>query len=341
MTAVASPGARTTASFEVHGLRLAVTGDWPEVVEDLRLDFAWFESLAGNGPADVEVTIERRPPNFDAFGNLAATFVTPRNVVYQSGGRTVVDYFGSALSVLDRCAGRLVVQGEERALVRLAAYSFMVSRIGEHLDAIGLPRLHGLGLAGRQGGVVVMFPAGGGKSTLALRALRSSRTKLLSDDSPLLDRRGRVHPFPLRIGVNPTDADSLPEGQVRVVERLERHPKLALGVEAFADRIAREPVPLRHVVIGRRTLGRDARLSPAPRRAAAGPLVREGVVGVGLYQGMEFLLQRGARDVLSQAGTAATRALCCSSGLVRARVWRLDAGRDRERTWSALLSLLD
>ena len=48
-----------------------------------------------------------------------------------------------------------------------------------------------------------MLPSGGGKSTLALRALRDEGT-LLSEDSPLLDRRGRLHPFPLRIGINAT-----------------------------------------------------------------------------------------------------------------------------------------
>src|SRR2546426_1074653 len=66
------------AHFEVQGLRLSVTGSWPEVVENLRLDLGWFETPARD-PADVEITVERRAPDFDAFGEVAATFVTPRN----------------------------------------------------------------------------------------------------------------------------------------------------------------------------------------------------------------------------------------------------------------------
>jgi hypothetical protein len=331
---------RAETALDVYGLRVSVRGDWPEVLEELRLDFAWFERAPGPGPSDVEVVIERRPPDFEGLGDIPATFVTPRNVVYRDGPRTVVDYFGHAVAVVDRDGARNVIQGEEKHLVHQAAYLFLLSRIGQHLDARRLPRLHGLGLAGKEGAIVVMLPSGGGKSTLALRALRSPGVSLLSEDSPLIDRRGMVHPFPLRIGVNPTDAGSLPDGQVRRIERLEFHPKLVLELEAFADRVATSPKPLRHIVIGRRRLGREARIEPAPRVAALGPLFREAVVGVGLYQGMEFVLQRGARDVLGQAGPALTRAACCAAGLARAKVWRLETGRDHDRNWAAVEPLL-
>jgi hypothetical protein len=337
--ALATP-TRAATVLDVHGLRVAVTGDWPELIEELRLDFAWFERPGDGAAPDVEVSIERRPPDFDAFGDLPATFVTPRNVVYHHDGRTVVDYFGHAVSVLDPSGSRIAIQGEEKPLVQQAAYLFLLSRIGQHLDARRLPRLHGLGLAGAQGAVVVMLPSGGGKSTLALRALRAPGVELISEDSPLIDGRGNLHPFPLRIGVNPTDADLLPQEQVRTVERLEFHPKLVLELEAFEDRIVSSPLPLRHLVLGRRRLGREARLERAPRRAALGPLFREAVVGVGLYQGMEFVLQRGAADVLRQAGPAFTRARCCAAGLARASVWRLDVGRDHDRNWAALEPLL-
>lgn len=325
--------------LDVCGLRISLGGDWPEVVEAVRLDFEWF-AVADGGPPDVEVLVERRAPDFERFGDVPAAFVTPRNVVYQDGHHTIVDYFGRAVSVLDRSSGRVVVQGEDEHLVHEAAYLFLLSRAGEHLDRLGLPRLHALGLAGAQGAVAVMLPSGGGKSTLALRALRADGVRLLSEDSPLLDRRGRLHPFPLRIGVNVTDAELLPEGQVRRIERMEFHPKLVLELSAFADRITPRPVPLRHIVVGRRSLGLEARLEPIPRRAVAGTLLREGVVGVGIYQGMEFVLQRGMRDAAGKVGTALTRSACCAAGLARASTWRLTLGRDHDRNWAALAPLL-
>jgi hypothetical protein len=325
--------------LDIHGFRVAVSG-WPAVVEQVGLDFAWF-AAPQRAPAHVEVVVEEAEPDYGRFGAVPASFVTPRNVVHQSGDLTIVDYFGQAVSVLDRRAARLVVQGRDEHLVHEAAYHFVLSQAGAALEARGLVRLHSLALVGAAGAVAVMLPSGGGKSTLALQALREDGVRLLSEDSPLVDRAGRLHPFPLRIGINPGDADSLPPGAVRELRRMEFHPKLVLEVEAFADRVATDPAPLRHLVIGRRTLGAAGALERIPRREAVSTLFREAVVGVGVYQGMEFLLQRGLRDVVAQARPAATRVACCAAALRGARVWRLTLGRDREQNWRALRPLLD
>lgn len=310
------------------------------MLEELRADFAWFASPVVTGAPDVSVVVERRAPDFDALGDLRAAFVTPRNVVYQHDGQAVIDYFGEAVSIYDRGAGHLRVQGLGSDLVHEAAYLFLLSRVGEHLERIGLPRLHALGLSGRQGGVAVMLPSGGGKSTLAVNALQADAVKLLSEDSPLIDRHGVMHPFPLRLGVNPGDADRLPPGRVRTLERMEFHPKTLLDVTAFADQIESRPQPLRHVVLGHRTLGNRAALEPVGRFDLAGPLLRECVVGVGLYQGMEFVLQRGMRDVAGKLRPAGIRLACSAGVLARARTWRLTLGRDREANWAALAPLL-
>jgi hypothetical protein len=127
---------------------------------------------------------------------------------------------------------------------------------------------------------------------------------------------------------------------VRLIERMEFHPKLVLDLDAFADRIDPAPRVLRHLVIGTRSLSRRAVLTSASRREALAPLLRESVVGVGLYQGMEFVLQRGMRDVIPYSRVALTRARCCAAGLARARVWKLSLGRDLDANWATLRRLL-
>lgn len=339
------PRSETTAlgraDLEVYGLVVRIEGDWPEIVDAVRRDFAWFERPYALSAPTITVAIERRTPDFDRFRSARAKFVTPRNVVYQDADRTIVDYFGRAISVLDREAGRVTIQGEDAHLVHEAAYQFLLSSIGSHLDARGLVRLHALGLAGGSGGVAVMLPSGGGKSTLGLRSLSDERVLLISEDTPLLDAHGRLHPFPLRIGINPTDADALPHGSVRRIERMEFHPKLVLDLEAFAHRVVTHPVPLAHIVVGHRSLGTDAHLEPGSRREAAGALFREAVVGLGVYQGLEFLLQHGWRDAFGKAGLGAMRVRCCALALRRANVWTLTVGREHERNWEALSPLLD
>lgn len=328
-------------ALDVYGLRANVSGDWPEVVGALATEYAWFAREDDDGQAALHLVVERQPPDYGRWEDLRAAFVTPRNVVYQGGAVTVVDYFGRALLVLDRADGRATLQGVEEGLVREAASNLLVSRVGEHLNAHGFVRLHALGLSGAAGGVAVTMPSGGGKSTLALQALSDGSCKLLSDDSPLIDRHGSLHPFPLRIGVNPPDVDLVPEGHpTRLVERLEFHPKLVLDVASFRDRVEPTAVPLRHLVLGRRTLSERGLLQPVRRRAAVSALVREAVVGIGVYQGMEFVLQRGWRDVAGKSGVAARRAVVAAAALRQARVWILWLGRDRESNWEALRPLL-
>jgi hypothetical protein len=331
----------TSTHLRVYGLPISVRGDWPEVVEALRLDYEWF---ATDEPADgaVEVLVERRPIDFDVFGDLRAAFVTPRNTVYRNGGQTIVDHIGRAVSVIDRGGNRMQLRGLDEQIAHDAAYYFLLGRIGKHLDSLHLPRLHALGIAGRQGALALLLPPGGGKSTLAIQALKDDGVRLLSEDSPLLDRRGRLHPFPLRLAINESDAGLLPRGgaDARRIERFWLHSKVAIEVESFADRIAAEPEPLRHIVIGRRSLGREPRLAPLPRRSAVSALLREGVFGVGLYQGLGYAHQRGLADVGRQLRTAAGRSLSCGSALARARVWELVLSRDAALNWDALRPLV-
>ena len=102
-------------TLDVHGLHVRVGGDWPEVIENVRLDFAWFELPGdGAGPADVSVKIERRSPDYDRFGNVPASFVTPRNVVYQGmefilqrGMRDVAGKLDVAMTRAASCAAGL------------------------------------------------------------------------------------------------------------------------------------------------------------------------------------------------------------------------------------------
>ena len=321
---------------------MRVAGDWPEVLDLLRLDFGWWEQPAGGGEA-VEIELAMRPPNYERHASAEAVFVTPRNAVFRRDGLAVIDYWGRALGVLDRARDRIEIEGEDAGLVHEAAYHFVISRVGEHLDRVGLTRLHGLGLVGEPGATIVMLPSGGGKTTHALMALSDKGgVRLLSEDSPLIDRRGMAHPFPLRIGVNEADADRIPADFPRQrVDRMEFHAKVLVPVSAFADRVERSPQRVVNLVIGRRSLGDGGQLTPLPRRAALGTLLREGVVGVGVYQGMEFVLQRGMRDVLSQAGAGASRTAACLSALARARVWLLECGRDSKASWEALRRLAE
>jgi len=327
--------------FDIYGLRLAIDGTWDAVVEALRRDFAWFEvEDPGTGPADVTVRVDYGEPDLARFGDVPASFVTERNVVYHVGADTVIDYIGLALSVIGE-DGKAHVTGTDEAVARRAGFDFALAQISKHLDEQSMPRLHGLGLVGAAGAVVIVLPSGGGKTTLALRALHENGVGFLSEGSPIIDSRGRLHPlpFPLWVRDRAPEAADLPLEHVRRVGGELSDPRI-LELEAFEDKIARGPHPLAHIVLGRRSLGEHAELRPLPRRAAVPSLVRDTVVGFGFFQGAEFLLRHGLRDLRHRVGPMSTRARACTAGLRHAHVWQLTVGRDREANWRALERLL-
>jgi hypothetical protein len=317
---------------DVYGLRIAARGDWPEVVEALDRDFAWFPQ-AGSEQPDASVRIVRGAPDRARYGALEAVAITWRSAVFRDGGRTIVDY-GRAISVEDDEG--LTIEGVHGWTVWRAAYEFLLGRIDAHVDGLGLARVNGLGLAGRHGGVLVLLPSGGGKTTLTLRALASGGVGLVSEGSPLLDARGRLHPFPLPLLVRTSSADhpDLPGAEhLRTLAGIDPDP-ITVEVSAFRDAVPDGPVPLRHVVLGVRTLGGTAALEPLARRAATADLARATVGGFGILAGDGLLA--APRRLWTTRGRLAAFA----RALTGTRVWRLTLGPDTEANWHALARVL-
>ena len=59
--------ATNAAELEVYGLRVRIESDWPEVLEDLEHDFAWFAAPHAGVPR-VVVRIVHRQPDLERFG---------------------------------------------------------------------------------------------------------------------------------------------------------------------------------------------------------------------------------------------------------------------------------
>jgi hypothetical protein len=63
-------------------------------------------------------------------------------------------------------------------------------------------------------------------------------------------------------------------------------------------------------------------------------------VGIGIYQGLEFVLQRSSWEVLSKGGLAASRLRNAVAMVQNAQAFEFVLGRDRQRNRMELLNLL-
>jgi len=328
-------------AFDIYGLTVSVGGSWEEVIRGIDLDFAWFRSEAQVEPK-LMVEVESDPVDLARFGDVPAASVGSTSVVYRSPTHTITDYQGRACSVMDHRRRRLSILGEDPDLAYEAAHLAIKGASLAQAEGRGLLPLHALGLAGAQGAVALLLPSGGGKSTMAARAMASGTVRLLSDDAPLLDVAGRLHPFPLRVGWMTSGDRGNGVGPSNGAEVRSIGGRLKRMMDPLDDGwLEPAPTPLRHIVLGKRTLGPRSTLRRADRSRAVRPLLQEAVLRVGVGQGVGYVLvERKAAPTLRKVGKLIRRMRICARGLRGASVWELTMGRDLERCWEALAPLL-
>jgi hypothetical protein len=315
----------TPAFFDVYGFRFSLRSTAREPVDGLGQDFAFFRTEDPKDGVKLELCAEDTP--LEGLPSGDACVYTPRNVVYRNGNKRYIDYHGRALAIQDEQSGDLKIYSRDPCLLYEAAYLYLLSRIGEYLDLRGLHRIHALGVAVQDRAVLVLLPMGGGKSTLGLHLLNHPEVQLLSDDSPLIDRDGRVHAFPLRLGLLPGSEKSIPPEQRRTIQRMEFGPKHLVNYSYFQERVSKSAEP-GLVLIGARTLARDCRIEEAGAIAGLRACVPNCIVGLGLFQGLEFILQAGAWELAKKAGLGMSRTRNCWRLLRHSRVCRVHLGSD-------------
>lgn len=328
-------------AFSFHGIGVAVESPDQRLLDAVRHSFSFFSAEIQQ--ADLRITCWPERPDYDSLPELTSSVATPRNISFMGNGLVYIDYFGRALNIYNPREGSCRIFTEEPRLAREIVYLTILSRVSERLDRKGIHRVHGLGLEQRGRAALVMLPSGGGKSTLALSILQDPDCgiRLIAEDSPLIRRDGWLLPFPVRIGVHP---HKVPKGIdprfTLLEERMEFEPKVSIDVTCFADRLVREPVRPGLILLGRRTTGSVPRIDPVPRRRVIRHVLMNSVVGIGLYQGMEFIMQKGLGDVFSHGTVAFSRAYNNLRLVGSSRIYEFFIGRDVQQNHRSLMDFL-
>jgi hypothetical protein len=327
--------------FSFYGYEVDVEGTTEEIVREVGRDFAWF-AAPDRGVAkraDLRLSLELEDPPWAGLPSVPAAVITPRNVTFRNNGQTYIDYFGRGLAILENGRDTCTMYSSDFDMLREMAYLFLLSTVGQHLDAKRLHRIHAMGVNHNGGGILLLLPSGGGKSTMTLELLKQSDFTLLSEDTPLIDKGGTMHPFPLRLGVRGSGSSDIPREFQRTFNRMEFDPKTFVDVDFFRHKVS-DSVPVSMILVGERNLGEISGVVPLSRPQAMKALIKYLVVGLGVYQGLEFLLEQGIWDIRSKLGVFASR-MWNGWGLVRrAPAYKLILGRDTAKNSRALMEFI-
>jgi hypothetical protein len=325
--------------FDVYGYQFTIESDSPEPARHLASDFEFFAVDRAPVGRPVTVRIRNADPDYDALPALSANVYTPRNASYRDGDLTYADYHGRGLGIHNRRTGDFEILTRSADLQYEASYLFLLAQLGEALDRRQMHRVHALCVSVRGRAALVLLPMGGGKSTLGSNLLADPEIKLLSDDSPFIDRRGHVHGFPTRIGLLPGSEEIVPAEYRRTIQRMEFGPKVLVDFRYFADRVVGAAEPA-FVFLGSRSLSRTCEIEPASWREGQRAMLANCVIGMGLFQGLEFFLQKSTGEIAGQAAIAWSRLRASQRLLSRSQVMHLRLGRDQPLNARTMLEFM-
>lgn len=324
--------------FRMQSVAVEIRGAAPRgLLEDF--DFYTDRPAILESEEEFAVVLElvRRAPGADDLPARAATRGFAEGVLYRDGARLYYEY-GAAVLAIDHqpraSFARLITK--DPGLAARIGRRYLQTELGRGLDLAGLHRVNGLGLGLPGGkGALVLLPPGLEKAPLALSLLQGGAT-LLSEEAPLVDRLGRLLPYPRPLRF--TSASAVPEEWRAETEE-------AIGGEfllptaklpsAYLPRPGERFRPSFLVVAARHGANAKATLNSLPRWRSGARLLRDLVAGLGL-PGVEEGLPDLA-SVANLAPTGASRLTAAGALLARAECLSVSLSRDHEENARALL----
>lgn len=333
----------TTIVISILGVSARVRCSDPQVMYWLDFDFSQFVEAQPLPTCDINIDVHVQDPPANVIPPLDEIMHTPKFVCFEDEQRTrYITYQDKAICIHNYAteSGTIYCADPGEAYERL--YLTILSRVGERLDSKGIHRVHSLGISFNKQATLMLIPQGGGKTTLGLSLLGKPGIKLLSEDTPFINWRGQVFPFPFRIGVtNGERTEAIPEEFKRLTGRMHWGFKILVDLRYFKDSIARDAVPLKYLLCGRWTNKATPRIERLSKVGALGYLMRDCVFGLGLPQVIELFLQSGLRGTLQKAAIAFSRLLVSIICVLKANCYQLYLCKDREKNARMIVEFLE
>jgi hypothetical protein len=323
--------------FNFYGLCLELCCSDEKVTNSIERDFRYFNSEE-NKPG-IKIEIFDKPPYFASLPNLSASTYTLNYVVYRNRDEIYTDYHGKGLRIWNQHDNNYRIYSDNSDLRHEIAYLTILSAVGQYLDSQHIHRVHSLGLSRDGKAILILLPEKGGKTTLGLRLINSGKFKLLSEDSPLINNKGQILPFPLRLGILPGGEEGIPAKYLYPVNFQRVGVKIMVDLDYFADKIGTASQP-GIVFLGERVLGSESRIFPASKSRATKEFIKNSVVGLGLHQGLEYLLGGNLWGTLGKSKLAWSRLNNSLKVLNKSQVYRYQIGHDFQNNIQVLIDFL-
>ncbi|MBI1860152.1 MAG: hypothetical protein HYR96_04445 [Deltaproteobacteria bacterium] len=315
----------TAVTLNFYGIRVRVEGE-SALTARIEGEFGYF--IADESVAPIFRI--RVHPKFERTQNWRKLFRTKWSTLYLSKGKERrVCFFNKAWVAYRFEAGECDVYCDEAPTSFEVVYLVVLSYVGEELDRRGLHRVHGMGLCRDGRGILFLGTSGVGKSTLAIEFLKEHSSRILSDDTPLVEESGGMMAFPQRIALK--EMPSLNPQHVKRFKRTEFGEKFVIASSYFRDRV--QPSVLTDAVVYLTREGNDSiEIKSLTRAELFVLLLRWLVIGHETPQVWQLYLRFSPLSVWWKSRILVSRLRCAWAISRRSRPWKVNLAEDAERS---------
>lgn len=320
-----------------YGVRVKVHCQNQELLDNLRRDFSYFV-VRGKIDTDITIQVFVTSPPHHKIPPLKASMYLPDGIIYDDDKTRYVDYQGETLTIYNRKLHKAEIFSRDTAMLHEVVYLFILSTVGQAFDKEGIHRIHALGITLNSKSVLCLLPQGGGKTTLALELLKYESIELLSDDTPLITKTGKVLPFPLRMGIKELPKE-VPRKFLRRFERRKFGQKYLVDIDYFKNKIGEISEP-KCILLGERYFSKETKIIKIPKYRAIWPFVVNCVVGLGLPQVVEYFLRSDLKSILSLFRIAIRRFIASLTIIAKSQTYKIALGTDTKKNAKVLYDFL-
>jgi hypothetical protein len=331
-----------------YGAFAVIESENHQILNLIEKDFYFFkcrsEIIDPKNVFQLKIINQNAPENL--IPEIQTTMQSQSSLTYDLADNRYNDYYGELISKINFTKNEAILYSENFNKLHEVAYLIILSRIGKKMDLMGYHKLHAFAVAFGDIAVVCMMPMKGGKSTLLMELLKDPRAKMISDDIPLIDRKGNLHPFPIKIGLdkfnNEIKVDN-PEENIYQMHRSQYGTKTLISVRGLKDKIVPANKKFKKVILieAFRINSAHSYLGVPSWPKTFKGLFKHGIIGFGLPMVIEYFWEKGINDFLIKTAIFFSRLFSFFIFSLRTTRLRLHLGKKPEKAAKEILYFVD
>ena len=331
--------------LKIINFHVELSIDSQTILDEIEKDFSYFK--IGNLDKITDFNLRVNCSLVDKYNlpnGLIAKKQSQNSITYDIGNIRYNDYYGEALTKIDYKKNIVEIVYKNEPLAHEILYLVILSRTTKYLDAQGYHKIHASAFTYNNFNIFFMMPSKGGKSTMLLEMLRNPEVGLISDDTPVVNRRGEIIPFPLRLGNDDKNKiinyfPYLRDEDISLFKRKYYFDKYLVDIKRIKNKILTKEKTI--LVAGYRSTNIAPEIEQISKMKMLSELKTHLIIGVGLPMVIEYFIENTLNDHLKNLRILFSRFFTAIILLRKSECYRIALSGNPVENAQAIKRLID